>query len=221
MIKNVISFNCKGQTFRSLRHINDPERKPKWSINQLKPELTDTELAEDLALFFIKISDEFIPLDTSNLPVTFGSPFQEVLPHVVATRIRAAKKPPSMVEGDILPVLLNECADLLAIPATRIFNICLQSKTWPAEWRMESQTPIPKKGNPSTYDELRNITCTNFLSKIMETFVMDKLQQEVKLKYSQFGGVKCTGTTHFLAETYQKNNRMFGRWSVRVVNFIR
>ena len=38
----------------------------------------------------------------------------------------------------------------------------------------------------------------------MESFLLERLQSEVKLKPNQFGGIKKTGTTHFLAETVQR-----------------
>ena len=166
--------------------------------------MSDLDLAEDLAKYFIKITDTFVPLDPAHLPVTFSTPFDPLLPYDVSQRIRSSKKPRSAVDGDVLPCMVNACSDIIAIPATRIFNIALQTKKWPKRWKIETQTPIPKKGHPSSYDELRNISCTNLLSKILESYVLERLQAEVTLKYSQFGGIKKTGTTHFLAETVHK-----------------
>ena len=69
---------------------------------------------------------------------------------------------------------------------------------------METQTAIPKTHSPANYNELRNISCTNFLSKILESFVLERLQNEIELKYSQFGGVRGTGSSHLLIDTYQR-----------------
>ena len=190
--------------FKSLHHIYDADAPQKWTVNQLAPELTDLELAEDLAKYFVRITDEFEPLVMNNLPVTYSVALPVLLPHEVAQRIRSAKKPQSAVDGDVLPCMINQYSDLIAIPATRIFNIALQMKKWPQLWKIETQTPIPKKGIPGSYSNLRNISCTNYLSKILESFVLERLQSEVKFKYSQFGGIKKTGTTHFLADTIHK-----------------
>ena len=38
----------------------------------------------------------------------------------------------------------------------------------------------------------------------METFLLERLRSEVRVKYNQFGGIKKTGTVHFLIEAYQK-----------------
>ena len=75
---------------------------------------------------------------------------------------------------------------------------------WPDEWKVETQTAIPKKTTPTSMSDLRNISCTNYLSKILESFVLEKLRREVKMKYNQFGGLKGTRTTHFLIDLQQR-----------------
>ena len=80
----------------------------------------------------------------------------------------------------------------------------MSSLTWPSAWKEETQSAIPKSASPKTYEELRNISCTNFLAKILESFLFDRLSQEVKLKNNQYGGIKGTGTVHFLIDVYQK-----------------
>ena len=84
--------------FKVLHHITDPEKPKNWSIKSLNPNMSDKELAEDVASYFIKITDEFEPLDLTMIPekvipVTFSSPFEMAEPHIVADRIRAGKKP--------------------------------------------------------------------------------------------------------------------------------
>ena len=156
-----------------------------------------------MAEYFVKITDEFEPLNMTSLPNKYEKPFSPINPHEVAERIRNARKPKSAVEGDPIPQVLNRTADLLAIPATRAMNLTLSEFTWPQQWKMETQSAIPKTPNPNDYSELRNISCTNFLSKILESFVLDKLKQEVVFKYNQFGGIKGTGAPHFLVELQQ------------------
>ena len=190
--------------YNILHHITDPEAPPQWSINNIDPTKSDEELGEIMADYFTRITDEFEPIDMSSLPSTFSSPIPPVTPMDCAERIKNGKKPLSPVQRDILPSLLTPLADLAAIPAARIINISFMTNTWPKPWRLETQSLIPKSNNPTTLDELRNISCTNYLSKIMESFLIEKLQKEVKLKYNQFGGIKKTGTIHFLIEAYQR-----------------
>ena len=100
----------------------------------------------------------------------------------------------------MLPSLANKYSDLTAIPATRIINFSLATQTWPTPWKEETQSAIPKCDGASEFDQLRNLSCTNSLSKILESFVLSKLRTEIKIRPNQFGGVPGCGTTHFLID---------------------
>ena len=66
--------------FKSLHHIYDGDAPPKWTINQLTPDMSDLKLAEDLARYFTRISDGFVPLGTNQLPTTYVAPFPILAP---------------------------------------------------------------------------------------------------------------------------------------------
>ena len=175
----------------------------RWSINHLLPGKPDNQLAEELADFFVQITDEFPPLG-DYCPSTYPAPFDNLEPHEVAKIIHSGKKPKSAVAGDILPSLINTCADITAIPATWITNHSLANGCWPAPWRMETQSAIPKKDGASTFDHLRNLSCTNGLFKVMETVVLERLLEEVKVGSNQYGGVRGSSTNHFLINMMDK-----------------
>ena len=103
-----------------------------------------------------------------------------------------------MVKTDIFPELLTKYADFFAVPLTGIYNSITHTKIWPPEWKREFVTPIPKKKLPSTIDDLRNISCTALISKIYESYVLEWMLPEVKLKENQFGGVKGRSVEHLL-----------------------
>ena len=46
--------------------------------------------------------------------------------------------------------------------------------------------------------------CTPLFSKLLESFVLEKLKEETKLSPDQFGGVKGRGPDHFLVATWQE-----------------
>ena len=170
----------------------------------LLPEKSETEVANEAASFFNKISREFKPLSPEDIP----SSFERVLPKLsvqqVAQRLRDQKKPGSVVHGDIFPKLVNPCADSLAVPLTSIFNEVVKSLHWPEAWKTEYVTLIPKKGKPNGLADLRNISCTAFFSKVLETFVLQWAMDEVTLKPNQYGGVKGCSTSHMLLEIWQQ-----------------
>ena len=74
-----------------------------------------------MRFFFNKISHEFEPLEPEDIPTTHTRSLPKLLPYQVAGRIRAFKKPKSMVKGDIFPRLMSQFGVLLAIPLTDIF----------------------------------------------------------------------------------------------------
>ena len=89
-----------------------------------------------------------------------------------------------MVRGDILPELVTQYADFLAIPLTAIYNDISETKIWPKIWKNESVTIIPKTRTPSEIGQLRNISCTMLASKVYESFVLGWTLEQVKLKES-------------------------------------
>ena len=136
------------------------------------------------------------------LPRTYSSPWDEIDNHKVAERIKGSKKPKSAVDGDLLPAVVNQLADIIAIPATHIFNGAIRKKEWPSPWLQETQTVIPKNSSPESFDQLRNLSCTNFLSKVFEGFILDRMRAEIRIKGNQYGGMKGSGTAHFLTEAW-------------------
>ena len=97
-----------------------------------------------------------------------------------------------MVYGDINPKLVTQFADLLAQPVCYIYNQTLNMLEWPNIWKTETVTLIPKNQSPDSISELRNFSCTPLLSKILESFILDKLKREVKLSDQQYGGIKLS-----------------------------
>ena len=63
-------------------------------------------------------------------------------------------------------------------------------------------TSIPKKQSPEDLGELRNISCTPLLSKVMEFFVLEQLKKEVYPSNNQFGGLPGCGTSHYLIDAW-------------------
>ena len=112
----------------------------------------------------------------------------------VAARLKSCKKPKSQVNGDINPQLVAKFYDVLAIPLTYIYNKILNSLAWPDIWKFETVTVIPKNSSPSSPAELRNLSCTPLFSKVLETFVLERIKSEVTLSRNQYGGIKGIST---------------------------
>ena len=149
------------------------------------------------------ISAEFEPLELTDVPQSYDREICSLTPEMVALRIRKMKKPKSTVPGDIPPNLLTAVITSISEPLYYIFNAMPRSG-WPQQWKTEFQTVIPKKTDPVDPNECRNLACTNFFSKILESFVLEGLQSEVSLSSKQYGGVKHCGVNHFLLHMWDK-----------------
>ena len=139
-------------------------------------------------------------MDQGSIPITYDRPLPDLQVTDVIEKIKAARKPSSQVPGDIEPVLYSKFPELLAVPLTDVFNSITRTLTWPSQWTVEYVTVIPKCLAPDSPNDCRNISCTNFCSKLYESFVLGWTREQVKVKPNQFGGEKRCGSTHFLVE---------------------
>ena len=189
--------------FKNVKNYQSKDRPVPFDVRSLYPGRSDLEVASELASHFNEISHEFSPLEPCQVPRTFSEPLPVLQCFQVAGRIRAFRKPKSMVKGDLFPELMTLFSDFLAIPLTDIYNTISRTKIWPRIWKEEYVTVIPKKSCPTSVDHLRNISCTKLASKIFESFVLDWIRLKIKLNWNQFGGVKGCGVDHLLIHLWQ------------------
>ena len=203
--EHLLADDANRNFFRHIKSFSRLEKPRQFDVRGLFDEgKKDCEIAEDLADYFIKVSREFDPLEPEHPPITRDVGLPGLQNFEVAARIRKFRKPKSMVPGDIFPALVTELADLFAIPLTDIYNEITSTKIWPAAWKKEFVTVIPKIPAPLSLSDLRNISCTMLSSKIYESYVLDWLKNEVKLRQNQYGGVEGLGTDHVLVQLWQQ-----------------
>ena len=177
------------------------------------PSHTDRNLsykqsADVLAAYFSAISQEFEPLNpekfTPDLKDKLATVNDETIPqleeHIVYKKICSAKKPNSSVPGDLPKKIVINFAVELALPMTIIFNKITRSGLYPRQWVVEYQTPIPKLHPPASEDDIRNISGTQFFSKVHKGFLCDWLLPIVRpfLDPANCGGLRGTSTNHYL-----------------------
>ena len=184
---------------RNVKAFQSKERPKAFDPMDLFPGKSEGQVADKLAGYFNRISSEFSPLEPCQIPRTHSRKLPVLLPFQVEGRIRAFKKPKSMVQGDIFPVLMDKYATLLAIPLTEIFNAITETGIWPTTWKQEFVTVIPKCRTPTSLGDLRNISCT-----MLPSFVLNWLGSEVSCKTNQYGGVKGCAVTHLLADMWDE-----------------
>ena len=174
--------------YKSVSSIMNGNEKEVWDIRTLFPGRTDDAVANLPADFFNGISQEYQPLNANDIPGT--------LTDQVALRLRKNKRSTSTVEGDLPPALYDHYFLALAPVITRIFNRIIKDKVWPSLWTREYVTVIPKGRSPEKIDQCRNI------SKILETFMLEKARGEISLKTNQYGREPECVPTHFLIDMF-------------------
>ena len=124
--------------FRLVKSFNTPEKPQTFDVRTLRPGLSDTQVAEELAEFFNRISAEFNALKEEELPTTYDRSFPVMRPHEVSSHIKHFRKPKSMVKGDVFPAVLTKYCNFLRSPSP-IFT----PKLWhlacgppPGKWNM-------------------------------------------------------------------------------------
>ena len=160
---------------------------------------TEKEIANDLAKYFANISQEYTPLEEKSLPerVIQKLNFRETyIPMVeeyqVYEKIKEMNIPDSTVPGDFPPRIWKNFGAELALPVSKIANKILKTGKWPNSWKMEYVSVIEKEKDPKTKDELRNISLTLFISKLVENLIYDLLIKVFgdKIDSGQHGGRK-------------------------------
>ena len=176
--------------------------------NHQAENLTDQQSADRIAEYFAKISSEYQPLDLDSLPdrvkrnlATKSTP-PKISEHECYEKIVKANKPRSGVPGDLPAEIIREFSVELAGPVNKLLNNVVQSASWPQQWKTEYVTPIGKVPQPEDEDDLRPISLTAFLSKVMENFVVMWLLDIIgdKLDFRQYGGMKGNSVSHYLIE---------------------
>ena len=202
-LANLTDRDAQRSFFKNIKAYKTGDRPKVFDVRTLCPGKTDGEVAEELAAYFNRISDEFAGLSPADIPLTKSRSLPTLETYEVAARIRRFRKPRSMVRGDVFPSLVTRYADFFAIPLRSIYNEITRSKVWPIAWKLESVTVIPKTTCPADFSGLRNISCTLLASKMYESYVLAWALEEVSLKKNQYGGTRGCGTAHMLINIYQ------------------
>ena len=166
--------------------------------------LSDKESAAAVAQSFAAVSQEYSPLDREQLPAFLpaGRP-EQVGVFQVLDRIKKLGKTKSTLPIDLPDKLRIECALDLAEPLTDIINSCLRTGQFPAAWRREWVTPVPKAKRMEdleTCKDLRKIASTSDSAKIFESFLRDWITKDIgdKIYINQFAGKTGVGTEHMI-----------------------
>ena len=117
-----------------------------------------TPLSEDIA---VSVNDKEVPVFVSE--------------SIVAKKLREISTSRSSGPDDIPNWVLKTFSDILALPVADIINTSFQSCKVPQIWKMADVVPLPKVSVVNDLEkELRPISLTSTLSKIAESFIIER-----------------------------------------------
>ena len=78
------------------------------------------------------------------------------------------------VDG-IPPKLLKEIVEQISTPLAKLFNLSLEERIVPSEWKEADITPLFKKGSRNKPENYRPMSLTLVVCKLLETLIRDHM----------------------------------------------
>ena len=128
---------------------------------------SDYECAEEVARAFASVSNEYLPVDLSQLPAFLPClPPPQVTQLQVYNRLIKLKNTRSTLPIDLPNRLRKEVSVELSEPLTYIINTCLTEQRFPALWKIETVSPVPKVTPCKQLSDVRKIASTSDFNKL-------------------------------------------------------
>jgi hypothetical protein len=146
----------------------------------------DAQLLADLINSSLEeVSNDLKPLSPVYSDETNSLPFEYVVqPFEVFHKLSPIKVRKSPGPDGILNWFLREFAFAVSEPICHIFNASINAGVVPSLWKRANVVPIPKKRPPkSVKDDLRPISLTPTLSKILESLVSRWILSKITNKF--------------------------------------
>ena len=177
------------------------KRQPLTSIYHNGHILKGNEMVEHIADSFCYIAKDIPPLNFT--PIEFASvPDRFIIsPNEVRDALSTLKVYKAHGPDNIPNWLLKSNADTLCSPLSSIFNASISHGKVPSLWKSADVLGIPKTNKSSvSTDDLRPISLTPTVSKILEGFVFKWLAEQIipHIDPYQFGNVRKCSITHAL-----------------------
>ena len=193
-----------GQWYSKIKRMSasDPTVSDLINVEELEG-LSSKEQVEVIADEFGKISNMYEPLNKGDIKFNCQNQKSYPLfePMEIYNKIRKMKKK-SSVKGDVPWKIITEFSVELSFPLSNIYNTGTENGEWPAIWKFEYVTPVPKVYPPNSVDDLRKISGTKKFSKIYEALLSDTIIGDItpSIDPSQYGQQKGLSIQHYLVK---------------------
>ena len=190
--------------YAAVKQLAGHDSKKSWSVLDLFPGVKVEAAGRQVLDYLAGVGGDEAPSELPEVPQVEDAGLGRFDATRVEALLRRHKKTTSTVEGDPMPHLIQKYPAHFAGQVASIFNEVNLTASWPTAWKKEYLTIIPKTPRPGSLAECRNISCTSFLSKVLEGVLLEKLRQELVLDPDQFGGAKGCGAEHMMVELWDR-----------------
>ena len=160
LVEELLGEGGSGRAFYSAtRTLASASSTPAWTVSDLFIGLEPEDICDRVLDFFGAIAGAPAEEITGFRRCPGG--LQGFTPSETADMLRNSKKTDSRVEGDPLVHLIRSFPEEFTVRVSEIYNRINYTGYWPAQWKTEHLTIIPKKHNPNGPSECRNISCTS------------------------------------------------------------
>ena len=162
-------------------------------------------MADGINAFLQSVSADLLPISEELFPPAAPfTPFDFIIhPYQVERKLAMIDPHKSSGPDEIPNWFFKEFSVWLAEPVCAIFNASIREGEVPSLWKQANVVPIPKVHPPTDITkDLRPISLTPTLSKILESFIGNWTLQQIreKLDKKQYGCLKGRSTTHELVD---------------------
>lgn len=199
-VHNIKDHNI-SKWWKEVKRLGYGASKTDW-CEHLLGESADTiqELAENINNFFVNLSATFQPLEPDSNNLVDCTPDMLVDPYKAYCALKKTKCHKSVGPDEIPNRILRDFAFELSPVISDIYNSSLRQGKIPEILKSSFISPIPKCAPPKTIeDDLRPISLTPQIAKIMESFALESLISDIgdKIDPYQFA-IKGRSTTQAL-----------------------
>ena len=204
-VKSLKKEDCR-KWWKIVNHMSGGSEKSNstFTLERNGQPLSQIDLANTLNDFFVSVSADIPQLNLDELPAFLPALDQAptVQPFEVCQKFLALKPFKASGSDNIPPRVLKQFAYELAEPVTKIFNVSLKSGVVPSIWKDSNITLVPKIHPPADEGEIRPISLTLCISKVLEDFVVKWMISDIRDKIDprQFGCLKGRSTTYCLLD---------------------
>ncbi len=202
-VKNKLNILEKSDTsafFTLVKDLSDPDANQAFDPVEASASQNIEEALDKISDHFVSVSKGFEHFEANAKHFCDGVEWNEFEKALKKVKVKS-----SNAINDINSKVLKAHLDILKYPIFTHIDNCFRLGTWPDIYKVETGICLPKTKHPTKVEEIRLISLTPFISKVMETIVLNRIE-EVRTKGTnprQFGGRKGVGTTHVIADYIQ------------------